>query len=108
MRPSYLYDGNPYTGKTISFYWDGPHMARPLDPKVVSLKDNWTDYTELTSRSRQNNHDLATCAIYYTEIVLIWFKYHWNLLPKFQWRSIGSDNGIRSYKQQAIIEPMLF
>ena len=86
-------------------------MARPLDPKVVSLKDNWTDYTELTSRSRQNNHDLATCGskfIYYTEIVLILFKYHWNLLPKFQWRSIGSDNGIKSYKQQAIIEPMLF
>ena len=24
MRPSYLYNGNPYTGKNTSLYWDGP------------------------------------------------------------------------------------
>ena len=24
LRPSYLYDGNPYTGKTIYLYWDSP------------------------------------------------------------------------------------
>ena len=23
-RPSYLYNGNPYTGKTTSLYWNGP------------------------------------------------------------------------------------
>ena len=23
MRPSYLYNGNSYTGKMTSFYWDG-------------------------------------------------------------------------------------
>ena len=24
VRPSYLYNGNPYTAKMISLYWDGP------------------------------------------------------------------------------------
>ena len=24
MRLSYLYNGNPYTGKTASLYWDAP------------------------------------------------------------------------------------
>ena len=27
VRPSYLYDGNPYTGKTASLYWDSPLSA---------------------------------------------------------------------------------
>ena len=26
-RPSYLYHGDPYTGKTTSLYWDGPLVA---------------------------------------------------------------------------------
>ena len=33
MRPSYLYNGNPYTGKTAFLYWIGPQagarMAKP-------------------------------------------------------------------------------
>ena len=27
MRPPYLYNGNPYTGKTASLYWDGPLVS---------------------------------------------------------------------------------
>ena len=26
MRPSYLYNGNPYTGKTASLYWNDPQF----------------------------------------------------------------------------------
>ena len=26
IRPSYLYNGNSYTGKIAFLYWDGPQM----------------------------------------------------------------------------------
>ena len=28
MRPSHLYNGNPYTGETASLYWYGPPEFR--------------------------------------------------------------------------------
>ena len=26
MKPSYLYNEDPYTGKMVSLYWDGPQI----------------------------------------------------------------------------------
>ena len=28
MKPAYLYNGNPYTGKKTSLYWDNPQTTR--------------------------------------------------------------------------------
>ena len=30
VRPSYLYNENPYTGKTTSLYWDNPRVMALL------------------------------------------------------------------------------
>ena len=37
VRPSYLYNGNSYTGKTTPLYWDGPRMA--LGPRRTNKMD---------------------------------------------------------------------
>ena len=26
VKPSYIYNGNPYTGKRVSLYWNGAHV----------------------------------------------------------------------------------
>ena len=31
IRPSYIYNGNSYTGKTTSLYWDGPQIPAQYD-----------------------------------------------------------------------------
>ena len=40
-RPSYLYNGNPYTGKTASSYWEGPRriciMVNQHWPEVFNI-----------------------------------------------------------------------
>ena len=36
MRPSYLYNGNPYTGKT-SLYWDGLRLSRNVFSSIYFI-----------------------------------------------------------------------
>ena len=39
MRPSYLYNGNLYTGKTTSLYWDTPGSISPWRHFQTNLLD---------------------------------------------------------------------
>ena len=42
VRPSYLYNGNAYTGKTVSLYWNGPRSILEILMLV-----RWHFYTEM-------------------------------------------------------------
>ena len=35
VRPSYLYNGNPYIGKTASLYWEGPLVVSVFWPVTI-------------------------------------------------------------------------
>ena len=39
MRPSYLYNGNSYTGKTASFYWDIKTVFPVIGVLIMKKKD---------------------------------------------------------------------
>ena len=60
LRPSYLYNGRPYTGKTISLYWDSPQIA-------------------LMVCTYHSNKDVLPCAILCNDpLIGIWIKWHIN------------------------------
>ena len=40
-RPSYLYHGDPYAGKTASLYWDGPQGFYSLYDKTSYIQISW-------------------------------------------------------------------
>ena len=44
-RPSYLFHGDPYAGKTASLYWDSPRLKFILVPFVLHIK--WNMYMVL-------------------------------------------------------------
>ena len=46
MRPSYLYDGNPHAGKTMSFYWDHPGLQRN---RHIKIHVNWWNFSNVAS-----------------------------------------------------------
>ena len=41
MRPSHLYNGNPYTGKTASLYRDRPQVPRVVNSYNLGLSTSW-------------------------------------------------------------------
>ena len=51
MWPSYLYNGNPYTGKTASLYWDG----RQVDTGSTTLQVS----TSIWHRRSQTTEDIS-------------------------------------------------
>ena len=44
VTPSYLQHGNPYTGKTASWYWDGPQMASRYNGRGLLQSWYWRSY----------------------------------------------------------------
>ena len=40
VRPSYLYNGNPYTGKMIYLYWDVPQPVRSQNVRKSPYTNN--------------------------------------------------------------------
>ena len=38
VRPSYLYNGNSYTGKSVSLYWDGPQVVLWCVPDYLACQ----------------------------------------------------------------------
>ena len=48
-RPSYLLHGNPYTGKTMSLYWDERPPGVPLGSRGVFSRwhSNWDSFTNM-------------------------------------------------------------
>ena len=53
MRPSYLWYGDPYTGKTTSLYWAGPLVCCMLSNQQLHVFEiSWTCYLlELVNRN---------------------------------------------------------
>ena len=54
VRPSYLHNGNPYTGKTASFYWDAPLNETSCFLQMTfsnaSLDINWRILIQISLR----------------------------------------------------------
>ena len=53
MRTSWIYHGNPYTGKTTSLYWD-----RPRNPVAISLSAN-------------NNPNILLCLLEFQIVIIV-------------------------------------
>ena len=60
VRLSYLYNGNSYTDKTTSLYWDGPHVPQVINDCVSPLstrrhhQNGWWDLMKFHSTSSVN------------------------------------------------------
>ena len=52
MRPSYLYNGNPYTGKTAYLYWDNPQDICELNYLHRRGPDNIHGFCQITSQMK--------------------------------------------------------
>ena len=93
VRPSYLYDGNPYTGKTVSLYWDALRrhlwcvniVAKSVSWGSVSIPSMWllklitpwTKWPPFWQTTLSNEFS-------WMKMVEFWFKFHWNLFPWVQ------------------------
>ena len=62
-RPSYLWHGDPYTGKTTSLYWDGPW--------VVTVNHKWSGHVMSLS------FEVFFCFCNVTFLVIDKYTYHY-------------------------------
>ena len=88
----------------MSIFWDGKQRCETIDlDPPGSVTNNFIE----TLRQRQNGlhfaDDLVTCTFFYWKCMNFDFTDDCSLGSNLQYSSIGSDNGLVSTRQQAII-----
>ena len=102
VRPSYLYNGNPYTDKTTSSYWDPVIYMMHADPLsiVLWLNVNQRGLLKRQPNKKRNNYAfIAYLDVIITLLSLIVFagklqwQWNWQLLYICAGRSQFSTTG---------------